>query len=85
MNNYIYERVVDESEYLINTKKTIREVANKFGVSKSTVHNDMRIRLAEINKEKYEQVAEILAYHIDVKHIRGGESTKRKFLAKKSK
>ena len=81
MNNYIYERVIDESEYLINTKKTIREV----GVSKSTVHNDMRIRLAEINKEKYEQVAEILAYHIDVKHIRGGESTKRKFLAKKSK
>lgn len=84
MNKYIYDRVIGESNYIIETNKTIREVANTFGVSKSTVHNDIRKRLIEIDKKMYEKVSSILKYHIDIKHIRGGESTKRKFLEKKS-
>lgn len=83
MNKYIYDRVIDESRYIIDTNKTIREVADEFGVSKSTVHNDMRKRLTEIDRELYEKVSSILEYHIDIKHIRGGESTKRKFLERK--
>lgn len=83
MNKYIYDRVIGESNYIIETNKTIREVADIFGVSKSTVHNDIRKRLMEIDKEMYEKVSSILKYHIDIKHIRGGESTKRKFLEKK--
>ena len=83
MNKYIYDRVIDESKYIIDTGKTIREVAEEFGVSKSTVHNDVRNRLIEIDKKIYEKVSSILEYHIDIKHIRGGESTKRKFLEKK--
>lgn len=83
MDNYIYDRVINESNYIIKTNKTIREVAETFGVSKSTVHNDMRKRLLEIDKKLYEKVSNILEYHIDIKHIRGGESTKRKFLEKK--
>lgn len=83
MNKYIYDRVINESNYIIDTGKTIREVADIFGVSKSTVHNDMRKRLMEIDKNMYEKVSSILEYHIDIKHIRGGESTKRKFLEKK--
>jgi len=83
MNKYIYDRVIKESNYIINTGKTIREVAYVFGVSKSTVHNDVRKRLMEIDRKTYEKVSNILKYHIDIKHIRGGESTKRKFLEKK--
>ena len=83
MNKYIYDRVINESNYIIETNKTIREVAEEFGVSKSTVHNDIRKRLVEIDRNLYEKVSSILEYHIDIKHIRGGESTKRKFLAKK--
>lgn len=83
MNKYIYDRVMDESNYIVETNKTIREVADEFGVSKSTVHNDIRKRLLEIDKMLYEKVSSILEYHIDIKHIRGGESTKRKFLEKK--
>ena len=83
MNKYICDRVINESNYIVNTGKTIREVAEEFGVSKSTVHNDMRKRLMEIDKKLYEKVSSILEYHIDIKHIRGGESTKRKFLEKK--
>lgn len=79
----IYDRVIEESKYIINTNKTIREVAEVFGVSKSTVHNDVRKRLFEIDMEMYRKVSSVLEYHIDIKHIRGGESTKRKFLDKK--
>lgn len=82
MDKYIYDRVINESNYIINTGKTIREVAEIFGVSKSTVHNDVRKRLLEIDKIMYEKVSSVLEYHIDIKHIRGGESTKRKFLEK---
>lgn len=83
MNKDIYDRVINESKYIISTNSTIRETAEVFGVSKSTVHKDVRDRLLEINKNMYEKVSIILEYHIDIKHIRGGESTKRKFLKKK--
>lgn len=83
MEKYIIDRVINESNFIVKTNKTIREVADIFGVSKSTVHNDIRKRLFEIDKKLYEKVSSVLEYHIDVKHIRGGESTKRKFLEKK--
>ena len=83
MNNRIYNRVISEAEYIILNDKTIRETSYIFGVSKSTVHKDMRDRLYLIDKLLYEKVSNIMNYHTDIKHIRGGESTKRKFLEKK--
>ena len=83
MDKYIIDRVINESKFIVNTNKTIREVAEIFGVSKSTVHNDIRKRLFEIDRNLYEEVSSVLEYHIDIKHIRGGESTKRNFLGKK--
>ena len=83
MRKEVYDRVVDEAKYLISTNETIREIAKVFDVSKSTVHKDMRDRLFVIDKNMYNEVSSILEYHIDIKHIRGGESTKRKFLQKK--
>lgn len=83
MNKYIYDRVINEANYIIKTNNTIRQTADKYGVSKSTVHNDVRRRLLEIDCKLYEKVSNILKYHIDIKHIRGGESTKRKFLEEK--
>ena len=83
MDKYIIDRVINESNFIVKTNKTIREVAEIFGVSKSTVHNDIRKRLFQIDRNLYEKVSSVLEYHIDIKHIRGGESTKRKFLEKK--
>ncbi len=80
MEKYINDRVTREANYIVTTNKTIREVANVFGVSKSTVHNDIRKRLFVVDKNLYEKVSSILKYHIDIKHIRGGDATKRKFL-----
>ena len=61
MDKRIYDRVINESIYIINTNKTIREVANEFDVSKSTVHKDMRERLYLIDKNLYDKVSSILA------------------------
>ena len=82
MNKKIISRVIEEGKYMHNTGKTVREMALFFGISKSTVHKDLRERLLEIDKDMYEKVSNILQYHTDIRHIRGGESTRRKFLEK---
>lgn len=79
MNSLIIRRVIDEANYMLDTKKTIREIAKVFNVSKSTVHKDLHERLIDIDSELYKQIDSILKYHIDIRHIRGGESTKKKY------
>lgn len=79
----IRTRVIEEANYIIKTKETVREIANKFKVSKSTVHKDLSERLKKIDKNLYDEVDKILKYHIEIRHIRGGESTKNKYLNKK--
>lgn len=73
-------RVLEEADYIIETKKTIRELAKIFKVSKSTVHKDLHERLLRIDKNKFNIVDKILKYHTEIRHIRGGESTKQKYL-----
>ena len=75
----INERVLKETDYLIDTNKTIREIAKKFQVSKSTVHKDLSDRLKKINRERYLEVKKILDYHLKIRHIRGGIATKQKY------
>ncbi len=84
MNKLINKRVIDESKYIIKSKKTVRDVAKVFNVSKSTVHKDMQERLYELDKELYNKVANIFDYHIKIRHINGGEATKQKYLKLKS-
>lgn len=79
MINNLNERVLKETEYILKTNKTVREVANEFNISKSTVHKDLQDRLPKINKELYGKVQELMQQHIDERHIRGGESTKNKY------
>ncbi len=79
MENLIHARVLEETNFIIDTGKTVREIANIFRISKSTVHKDLHERLLKIDKNKYNEVSEILKYHIEIRHIRGGESTKNKY------
>jgi len=76
----ISKRILEEAKYMITTKETIREIAKKFNVSKSTVHKDLQERLLKLDKNLSEEVKNILQYHIEIRHIRGGESTKKKYL-----
>lgn len=74
------ERIINEALYMINTGATVREIASVFKVSKSTVHKDLHERLIKVDKKLYFEVDKILKYHMDIRHIRGGESTKKKYL-----
>ena len=85
MDKNIILRVINEGKYIIETKDTVREIAKVFNVSKSTVHKDLHERLKFIDKDLYDKVDQILKYHIDIRHIRGGESTKNKYLNKDKK
>lgn len=83
MEKTIHLRVVEEADYIIETGKTVREIANIFKVSKSTVHKDLHERLLTIDPIKYEKITDIFKQHLDIRHIRGGESTKNKYMLKK--
>ena len=79
MNKLIHKRVVEVAHYILSTKKTIREVANDFNVSKSTIHKDLSERLILIDKYLYNEVQRLFNYHKSIRHIRGGLATKRKY------
>ena len=72
----VKQRVIDMATMIISDNSTVREVAQKIGYSKSTVHKDLREKLPLIDIEMYEQVERILNYNKKIRHIRGGESTK---------
>ena len=84
MEERIINRVIEESNYMIETNKTIREIAKTFKVSKSTVHKDLKDRLKKIDINLYDKVKEIIDYHIEIRHIKGGESTKEKYKKKQT-
>ena len=80
MNILVIMRVFSEAYYMLKTQQTIREIAKVFNVSKSTVHKDLHERLYECDKELYKKIEQIMTYHKQVRHIRGGQSTKLKYL-----
>ena len=83
MNKIIINRVNDIADYIIKTKNTIRETAKIFNISKSTVHKDLKERLIYIDKIKYKKIKKIMNEHIETRHIKGGESTRKLFLKKR--
>ena len=80
MNDEMINRMYREAWYMIETKKTIREIALLEYVSKSTVHKDLSERLKKINTCLYNEIRLILDEHIEERHIRGGNSTKERYL-----
>ncbi|MGI5891322.1 MAG: sporulation transcriptional regulator SpoIIID [Bacillota bacterium] len=84
MQDYIQKRVLEISNYIIESAATVRQTATVFGVSKSTVHKDVTERLPLINEMIAARVRDILDNNKAERHLRGGEATKRKYLEKKS-
>ena len=76
---YIENRILEEARYIVDNMTTVRDTASKFGVSKSTVHKDITQKLLDINSGLAEEVAIVMDLNAEVKHIRGGLSTQRKY------
>ncbi|TYO96571.1 sporulation transcriptional regulator SpoIIID [Desulfallas thermosapovorans] len=79
MQEYIQKRVLEICTYILETQATVRQAAQVFGVSKSTVHKDMTERLPSLNKELAKQVKKVLDYNKSERHLRGGEATRKKY------
>lgn len=72
-------RPIEIANILLKNKATVREVAKIMGISKSTVHKDLTEKLPKIDLKLYENVRNLLDYNNEIKHIRGGISTKIKY------
>ena len=80
MDYQIKLRVMKIANIFLNDKSTVREVAKKVDCSKSTVHKDLTERLPLIDNELFLQTKKLLEYNKSIRHLRGGEATKQKFI-----
>ncbi len=79
MKDYIRKRVKQVGHYIYETKATVRETAEVYGVSKSTIHKDVTERLIKIDPELAKKVKKVLEFNKSERHIRGGKATRRKY------
>lgn len=68
--------------YMIENRSTVRAAAQKFGISKSTVHKDLISKLPQENPVLYQQVRQLLDQNKAERHLRGGMATRRKYKKK---
>ncbi|MBQ2930195.1 MAG: sporulation transcriptional regulator SpoIIID [Clostridia bacterium] len=79
MDESTQRRCITVAQYMLEHRATVRQAAAKFGLSKSSVHKDMSVRLPKINAKLARQVAALLEYNKAVRHLRGGEATRRRY------
>jgi putative DeoR family transcriptional regulator (stage III sporulation protein D) len=67
--------------YMVEHGATIRSTAEFYGVSKSTVHYDLMYKLKQVNPYLYCRVRCVIEDNLRCRHLRGGDSTRRKYMA----
>ncbi|MBQ9516777.1 MAG: sporulation transcriptional regulator SpoIIID [Eubacterium sp.] len=79
------KRCIELGVYIAESGATVRQAAEVFGISKSTVHIDVTKRLKQIKPALYSEVEKVLQTNKAQRHIRGGNATKEKYrqMAKK--
>ncbi len=70
--------------YIVEHGATVRAAAKAFGISKSTVHTDVTKKLQKTNSGLWLRVREVLDRNKALRHIRGGQATKEKYLQKRA-
>ncbi len=83
MRDDIDARACDLAVYILEHRATVRAAAKHFGISKSTVHKDVTERLRRANPGLYRRVRALLQENKALRHIRGGEATRQKYLQKR--
>lgn len=73
------ERAISLGRYIADSKSTVRATAKKFGVSKSTVHTDITVRLRRLDPALFGEVRKVLDVNKEERHIRGGIATREKY------
>ena len=73
------ERCVTLGRYIVENNATVRAAAKKYGISKSTVHQDITAKLEKVDPRLHEEVKLVLERNKQERHIRGGQATKLKY------
>lgn len=79
MREAVRLRVEQAAAFILDTGATIRACAAELGVSKTTIHKDMRLRLPLLDAKLSAGVDQILQNNLRERHLRGGEATRRKY------
>ena len=79
MFNELKSRCVLLGQYIADSGATVREAAAVYGISKSTVHKDVREKLKYENYALWRQVCFVLEKNKAERHLRGGEATRLKY------
>lgn len=85
MKESIARRTIACAQYIADNQATLRQTAQAFGIGKSTVHADISKRLPRLDMGLYRQVYAVLSVNREERHLRGGESTRLKYLDKKTR
>lgn len=78
------EAIVKLGRMVVFNDMTIREIAEKIGISKTNVHFNL-MKLQEIDNDLFLAMRTRLEQHNQLKHIKGGEATRRKYAGNQSK
>ena len=79
MWEYMERRAQICGEYILQTGATVRACAEKFNISKSTVHKDITERLRDVDYALWLEVRKVLDRNLAERHIRGGDATRKKY------
>ena len=79
MYETIEERTRELAAFVLETGSTVRAAAEKFGVSKSTVHKDLSERLERFDRALWLRLRAVLELNKAERHIRGGLATRKKY------
>ncbi|MBQ5712619.1 MAG: sporulation transcriptional regulator SpoIIID [Oscillospiraceae bacterium] len=82
MTDTIEQRAREVAVYIIENGATVRAAAERFGISKSTIHKDLQQRLPKCDRSLYRQVRQVLDLNKAQRHIRGGLATRKKYTGK---
>lgn len=73
------EKIKEEARYIADNKATVRQAAIAFGISKSTIHTHMVMKLKKVDPTLYKHVRKVLDTNKAERHIRGGMATREKY------
>lgn len=79
MNKLNDLEIIEQANYILENKTTIRNAAKHFNISKTALHDNLHKKLKYINTQLFNEFQKLMDYNFNIKHINGGNSTKNKW------
>lgn len=84
MRQDVDARCLAMARHMAQSGDTVRETARLFHISKSLAHRELTVRLRRLSPALYTRVRALLLYHKAIRHLRGGEATRQRYLRDKA-